>query len=326
MYFIGLIVLKTFLGLPMVKPEDVKDTVTIYQDYGSSVRISCPNKPSDINFTNWIVSGNVGKPRSQNSAVLDDGSLFISNLTKSDSHLYKCQDAETNQSLGSVKLIVRSVPPSVNNLTIITHSVYALITWELYGNGGYPISKFLLKYRQVTNSPKLEWNIIDDIQPNASSVTVYQLEPNTTYFFRIQAFNKLGAGHEVTVMAKTKFNLKEINKAKELQVKDENSTTNIYMKVTIVAIGLVVVTFAILSLGISLVLFRHCGKNVHTELQNCEATEEEVLELVPHITLNPSFNIDMLEYIEAEVSPTDACERTSLVPTSHETESKTLIG
>ena len=28
------------------------------------------------------------------------------------------------------------------------------------------------------------------------------------------------------------------------------------------------------------------------------------MELVPHITLNPSFNIDMLEYIENEESPT----------------------
>ena len=37
---------------------------------------------------------------------------------------------------------------------------------------------------------------------------------------------------------------------------------------------------------------------------------------MPHITLNPSFNIDMLEYIEAEVSPTDAGERTNLVPPS----------
>ena len=84
---------------------------------------------------------------------------------------------------------------------------------------------------------------------------------------------------------------------------------------TITAVCLVVVTFAILALGISLVLFRNCGRNVHTEL-NCEATEEEaeeLMELVPHITLNPSFNIDMLEYIEAEVSPTDACERTNLV-------------
>lgn len=88
-----------------------------------------------------------------------------------------------------------------------------------------------------------------------------------------------------------------------------------YFRVTITAVCLVVVTFAILALGISLVLFRNCGRNVHTEL-NCEATEdeaEELMELVPHITLNPSFNIDMLEYIEAEVSPTDACERTNLV-------------
>lgn len=137
------------------------------------------------------------------------------------------------------------------------------------------------------------------------------------------------------------------------------NTSNTLFRVTIVAICLVIVTFAILSLGISLVLFRHCGKNVHTELrcevshqwfdefflkntyasvfsilwinyfpqishlwsliicQKCSvctllnmnfafqaSTEEEVLELVPHITLNPSFNIDMLEYIEAEVSPT----------------------
>ena len=30
------------------------------------------------------------------------------------------------------------------------------------------------------------------------------------------------------------------------------------------------------------------------------------MELVPHITLNPSFNIDMLEYLEAEEdTPTD---------------------
>ena len=28
------------------------------------------------------------------------------------------------------------------------------------------------------------------------------------------------------------------------------------------------------------------------------------MELVPHITLNPSFNIDMLEYLEPEESPT----------------------
>lgn len=57
-------------------------------------------------------------------------------------------------------------------------------------------------------------------------------------------------------------------------------------------------------------------------MNNVQATEEEVMELVPHITLNPSFNIDMLEYIEAEVSPTDACEKTSLVKACNESSNR----
>ena len=68
-------------------------------------------------------------------------------------------------------------------------------------------------------------------------------------------------------------------------------------------------TFAILGLGISLVVFRSCGCGksnvIRHEGISCEALEdEEAMELVPHITLNPSFNIDMLEYLEAEESPT----------------------
>jgi len=311
----------------------------VYKDEGQNVTLKCSN--GSLNGSIWIVSDENSKfaglkPRSPNSAVLKDGSFFISDLSSSDSHLYTCQDVETNKSLRIVKLIVKSVPPSVNNLTIIPHSVYALVTWELHGNGGYPIKNFLLQYRKIkTENDSLgvasptssSWMKLEPIEPNASSTTVYRLEPNVSYFFRMQAVNILGAGHEVTVMAKTKYDIHEINEAKELQSVDSEPSTNIYMKVTIVAICLVIVTFAILSLGISLVLFRHCGKNVHTELR-CEAsTEEEVLELVPHITLNPSFNIDMLEYIEAEVSPTDACERTSLVQPSNDTSSKSgLLG
>ena len=46
-----------------------------------------------------------------------------------------------------------------------------------------------------------------------------------------------------------------------------------FFRVTIVAICLVVITIAILSFGISLVLFRNCGvgQNMHTEL-NCEVS------------------------------------------------------
>ena len=46
-------------------------------------------------------------------------------------------------------------------------------------------------------------------------------------------------------------------------------------------------------------MIRNCDKgrrSGHSSLSGCDATEEEAMELVPHITLNPSFNIDMLEF------------------------------
>ena len=55
----------------------------------------------------------------------------------------------------------------------------------------------------------------------------------------------------------------------------------------------------------SLLLIRNCDKgrrSGHSSLSGCDSTEEEAMELVPHITLNPSFNIDMLEHIGEENS------------------------
>ena len=80
-----------------------------------------------------------------------------------------------------MKLTVKSVPPSVNNLTIIPHSVYALVTWELHGNGGYPITNFLLQYRKIKTkndsgvaSSTSSWIKLEPIEPDASSTTVYR--------------------------------------------------------------------------------------------------------------------------------------------------------
>ena len=70
---------------------------------------------------------------------------------------------------------------------------------------------------------------------------------------------------------------------------------------------MILVTFAILGLGLVVFCSCGCGKPNGTRHDGiiCEAVEdEEAMELVPHITLNPSFNIDMLEYLEAQYSPT----------------------
>jgi len=293
---------------------------SIFRDEGDNVTLICPASLEKSANLNWIITDAQAKEEFQNqvlnNVVQDDGSLFLENVSRTDSHLYTCQDAENNQSLGSIKLQICGVPSAVNNFTAITHSVYALVTWNLDDDGGYPVEKFVLKYRldeSLSNSTSTQhWNVIDHLKPNTSSMAVFHLMPNSTYYFRIQAVNKLGPGNEISLMAKTKYDLDEVKKANDLLSIEQENSSSFYMKVTIVTICLVLITFAILSLGISLVLFRNCGQTGHTEL-NCEATEDEVMELVPHITLNPSFNIDMLEYIEAEASPTDACERTNLV-------------
>lgn len=209
----------------------------VYEDEGNNVTLACPTSTGLRSGAIWIVSDTMAKQKlgSQNSVVQDNGSLLITDLTSTDSHIYTCQDAETNQSLGSIKLSVRTMPPAVNNLTVLTRSVYALVTWELHGNGGYPVERFSLAYRQDESksnksSSVVSWNVIDDVRPNATSITVYQLVPNATYYFRLQAVNRLGASHEVTVSANTKYDPDEIRQAKELVTRDQESSSSVYMK------------------------------------------------------------------------------------------------
>jgi hypothetical protein len=74
-----------------------------------------------------------------------------------------------------------------------------------------------------------------------------------------------------------------------------------FSRIWAVSISVLAITIAIIGFGISLLLLKNCEHGSRNS--SCEATEEEAMELVPHITLNPSFNIDMLEYFEAGEPP-----------------------
>ena len=120
-----------------------------------------------------------------------------------------------------------------NNCTAITHSVYALVTWNLDDDGGYPVQKFVLKYRldeSLSNTSTQHWNILDNLKPNTSSMAVFHLMPNSTYYFRIHAVNKLGPGQEISLMAKTKFDPEEVEQANELLSMEQENSSNLYMK------------------------------------------------------------------------------------------------
>ncbi len=75
----------------------------IYRDEGDNVTLLCPIDHHPSTTINWIVTDVKTQKdfRSQKrSVVRKDGSLYLINVTRSDSHLYTCQDSETNQSLG----------------------------------------------------------------------------------------------------------------------------------------------------------------------------------------------------------------------------------
>ena len=109
-----------------------------------------------------------------------------------------------------------------------------LVTWNLDDDGGYPVEKFVLKYRldeSLSNSTSTQhWNVIDHLKPNTSSMAVFHLMPNSTYYFRIQAVNKLGPGNEISLMAKTKYDLDEVKKANDLLSIEQENSSSLYMK------------------------------------------------------------------------------------------------
>ena len=210
---------------------------SIIRDEGDNVTLICPTPDKSANI-NWIITDIQAKEDFQNqvlnSVVQDDGSLFLENVSRSDSHLYTCQDGENNQSLGSIRLRICGVPSSVNNFTAITHSVYALVTWNLDDDGGYPVEKFVLKYRLDEShsnvSSSQHWTVIDNLKPNKSSREVFHLMPNSTYYFRIHAVNKLGPGNEISLMAKTKYDLEEVKQANNLLSIEQENSSSLYMK------------------------------------------------------------------------------------------------
>ena len=199
------------------------ETIEVFQDAGDNVTLLCPNAKA-VNQVQWVIS-DVNVNNDLGSKVQADGSLWIQNATSSDSHLYTCQDSETNQSLGQIKLTVRTVPPPVSNLTVITHSVYALVTWNFHDEN-HPIDKFILKYRP---EKKEKWKSLD-VDAKTTSVTIYQLQPNQTYYFRVFSVNQIGASQEVTVSASTKFDLTEIQQAKELLAEEQQKSSQLFVR------------------------------------------------------------------------------------------------
>ncbi|XP_060520909.1 cell adhesion molecule DSCAM isoform X2 [Cylas formicarius] len=237
-------------------------------DIGKNVTLRCPVDLTDVM---WVKENRTDDDHAR-MKVFSNGTLFIMHVNIKDSGAYSCRRANVVESpiQGKVQVRVRS-PPLPLNVTIKTSTVLAVVFWTVQGNGGYPIINFTAQYRLAyTNDSWLPISP-NHITPNSRQVDVYNLRPNTTYEFRIWATNQLGRSPSVSVYGVTLDSYKETGA-------DQFDT-----RIWAAAVGVVMGTLVLLGIGTCILLYQECKTPTVEE-------EQEIIELVPNIILNPGFD------------------------------------
>ena len=94
-----------------------------------------------------------------------------------------------------------------------------------------PEEELALEVSDDPHSSSYSWKNQSGIDPDAGSMNVFNLVPNSTYYFRVTAVNRLGPGLPVSVMADTKFEAKEVDQAKELiRAQEQEDEERSYLK------------------------------------------------------------------------------------------------
>ncbi|KAK6625251.1 hypothetical protein RUM43_005545 [Polyplax serrata] len=267
-------------------------------DIGKNITLPCLEDVTEKGITNvepvmWIKSGRE-EEQINRLKILSDGSLSLEKVIKSDTGEYMCklekdrsvkdqingnELIENNDEIRSrYKLIVRTPPPLLVNVSIHPSTVLALLLWDVYDTGGYDISYFSAQYRLKYDSKDVWHSVLPlQISPHARQIDVYRLIPNSTYTFQIWAVNALGDGEVTEIDGTTNHIAEEIELARHLLDGAENFDTRIW----VVAVAVVMGTLIMLSAGTCYILCRECN------FSQCD--DEEVIELMPNIILNPVF-------------------------------------
>ncbi|KAG8232025.1 hypothetical protein J437_LFUL012049 [Ladona fulva] len=174
-------------------------------------------------------------------------------------------------------------PPALVNVTVHPSTVLALLLWDVAEDGGYPISHFTARYRLIHQVPHANRHI-----------DVYRLQPNSTYIFQIWASNILGPGEVTEMETKTLNNNEEIELARHLLEGAEDFDTRVW----VVAVAVVMGTLLMLAIGTCYLLYKEC------QTPNMNTEDQEVIELMPNIILNPGFDSDS-ERIEPDENSND---------------------
>lgn len=243
---------------------------------------------ASVEAIEWILPG---RANTSGSLIRDkSGALYIVNVAQEAEGQYICNRTDYQH---TVQVKIRRIPNRVLNLTVSSHSIYATVSWSVYGK--QQIDGFVCKFRKDTSllqqvSPRdlVFINSSHHLGPQSRTCDLYDLQPNHTYYVKVAAYNSAGEGGYVSAIVKTTpgtFFNHSPHRALAIAV-------TISILLTIVAVFIIGVLYVR--------LYRRCTDHQPASPLEDLSPEDESLELVPHITLNPAFNIEMLEHISPD--------------------------
>lgn len=266
-------------------------------DIGGNLTLPCRDSSTvlplvDANSVIWVREGRDGGFNRRR--IEPDGDLTLTALERDDAGIYACtvegehgSSDHTEVIRSRVKVEVRTPPPALANVTVRPSTVLALLLWDVTDTGGYPITYFTAQYRQKHSNSDKEldhWHPVmpEHISPNVRQIDVYRLDPNTTYVFKIWASNELGPGEETVLEATTLHDIEEIELARHLLQGAQTFDTRVWVAAVAVVMG----TLLMLAIGTCYLLYKDC------HIPSIRREEQEIIELVPNIILNPGYYDD----------------------------------
>jgi len=282
--------------LVMVVSGEVTKTTVVVKS-GDNISLPCSTSLSESSIVSlpqlsWRHHGKLNI--SATMVTKQSGALFLIDTSLADEGKYSCMAGD--QIIAEVELKVYDVPSRISKILVSSNSVYSTVSWTSPTDGGYPILGYICQHKQDTSHilipiPENEIYSVKNLSTDSRTCDLYNLVPNTTYYVRVAAYNKLGRGEFNSQITSTKP-LKSMNTHSSLQTSESG-----YGRVLAMSIAVSVIALATLGSGIALLMIKHRGHTQPVRPLQESPGEDESLELVPHITLNPSFNIDMLEHI-----------------------------
>ncbi|KAK3106932.1 hypothetical protein FSP39_003286 [Pinctada imbricata] len=136
-----------------------------------------------------------GKLNFSGRILLNEGNLTITSLNKVDHGKYECEASNDFATIVVVtELIIQDTTPHAPyNITTIPDWFSVRLSWIPAYNGGSK-ALFLIWYRS-RNGQTSEWLTMQVIPQDATHFTVYRLQPDTIYEFKIMARNVNGDGN-----------------------------------------------------------------------------------------------------------------------------------